>query len=132
MAFKGQPVPTTVQTIQRAKISDGKSVNVTVPENTEVKAQTFALLDGFFGLVMENVKTGAGETANISLTIDQVEYESDQITAADTYNKGALLYFKESTKKFTATAEGNRLVGKVTSKKDTNNVIQFILLPQQA
>lgn len=132
MAFKGQPVPTTVQQIQRAKLSDGKSVKVTVPASTEVKAQSFVLLDGFFGVAMENIKTGAGETAEMAISIEQAEYESDQITTADTYNVGALLYFKESTKKFTATAESNRLVGKVTSKKDSNNVIQFILLPQQA
>lgn len=132
MAYKGQPVPSTVQQIPRVKISDGKSVAVTVPASTEVKAQTFVLLDGFFGVAMDSVKTGAGETAEIALSIEQAEYETDQITTADTFNKGGLLYFKESTKKFTATAEGNRLVGRVTTKKDANNVITFILLPQQA
>lgn len=130
MAYKGQPVPSTVQQITRAKISDGKSVVVTVPENTEIAAQSFVLLDGFFGVAMDSVKTAAGETAEIALNIEQAEYETNQITVADTYNVGTPLYFKESTKKFTAIAEGNRLVGRVTSKKDANNVISFILLPQ--
>jgi len=130
MAYKGQPVPSTIKPITRAKISDGKSVVVTVPENTEIAAQSFVLLDGFFGVAMESVKTGAGETAEIAISIEQAEYETDQITAADTYKAGDLLYFKESTKKFTTVAENNRLVGRVTSGKDENNVISFILLPQ--
>ncbi len=130
MAYKGQPVPSTVQQISRAKISDGKSVVVTVPENTEIAAQSFVLLDGFFGVAMDSVKTAAGETAEIALNIEQAEYETNQIRVVETYNVGTPLYFKESTKKLTAIAEGNRLVGRATSKKDANNVISFILLPQ--
>lgn len=136
MAYKGQPVPSTVQQINRAKISDGKSVLVTVPANTEVVAQSFVLLDGFFGIAMDSVKTGAGETAEIALNIAQEEYETDQITTADAFKKGDLVYYKTSTKKLTldpgATETPNRLVGKATSDKDANNVISFILLPQQA
>lgn len=134
MAYTGQPVPSTIKPITRAKISDGKSVVVTVPENTEIAAQTFVLLDGFFGVAMESVKTGAGETAEIAISIEQAEYETDQITAADTYEAGDLVYFKASTKKLTTNAgteqAPNRLVGRVTSGKDENNVISFILLPQ--
>lgn len=132
MAYKGQPMPTTVTQIPRAKISDGKSVLVTVPASTEVVAQSFVLLDGFFGVAMDSIKTAAGETAEMALNIAQEEYETDQITTADAFAKGDLVYWKVSTKKLTTVAEGNTLVGKVTSKKDANNVIQFILLPQQA
>lgn len=135
MAYKGQPVPSTQVPITRAKISDGKSVLVTVPAQTEVVAQTFVELDGFFGVAMDSVKTGAGgagETAEIAVNIAQEEYETDQITVADAFNKGDLVYYKSSTKKLTTVAEGNRLVGKVTAKKDAGNVIHFILLPQQA
>lgn len=136
MAYKGQPVPTTVKQINRAKISDGKSVTVTVPASTEVVAQSFVLLDGFFGVAMDSVKTAAGETAEIALNIAQEEYETDAITVADAFNKGDLVYYKTSTKKLTTAAgadpDFNRLVGKVTTKKDANNVIAFILLPQQA
>lgn len=136
MAYTGQPVPSTVQQINRAKISDGKSVQVTVPASTEVVAQTFVQLDGFFGVAMDSVKTAAGETAEIALNIAQEEYETDQITVADAFNKGDLVYYKASTKKLTTAAgvdpDLNRLVGKVTAKKDAANVINFILLPQQA
>lgn len=132
MAYKGQPVPSTQVPITRAKISDGKSVLVTVPAQTEVVAQTFVELDGFFGVAMDSVKTEAGETAEIAVNIAQEEYETDQITVADAFNKGDLVYYKSSTKKLTTVAEGNRLVGKVTAKKDAGNVIHFILLPQQA
>ena len=132
MAYKGQPITTTITQIPRAKISDGKSVLVTVPASTKVVAQSLVLIDGFFGIAMEGIKTGAGETAEIALNIAQEEYETDQITTADAFAKGDLVYWKVSTKKLTTVAEGNTLVGKVTSKKDANNVIQFILLPQQA
>lgn len=131
MAFKGQPVPTTVKRISRAKVSDGKSVRVTVPESTKVTAQSFALIEGFFGVAMESVSTKAGETAEISLNIAQEEFETDQITTADTFDRGELIYWDESNSKLSTVAEENRLVGRVTSKKDSNNVIQFILLPQQ-
>lgn len=134
MAYTGQPVPSTVNPILRAKISDGKSVIVTVPEKTKVEAQTFVLLDGFFGVAMETIETGEGETAELALSIEQAEYETDQITTSDTYKVGDLVYFKASTKKLTTNAgteeTPNRLVGRVTSGKDENNVISFILLPQ--
>lgn len=135
MAYTGQPVPSTVNPILRAKVSDGKSVRVTVPEKTTVTAQTFVLLDGFFGVAMDTVTTAAGETVEIALSIEQAEYETDQITTADTFKKGDLVYYKASTKKLTTdpgtTEAPNRLVGRVTSEKDANNVIWFILLPQQ-
>lgn len=131
MAYTGQPVSSTVTQIPRAKTSDGKSVRVTVPENTTIEAQTFALVDDFFGVAMQTVVTGAGETAELTLSIEQAEYETDNITTAETYNVGSKLYYDKATGKFTATATSNRLVGRVTSGKDSNNVISFVLLPQQ-
>lgn len=132
MAYKGQPIPTTVTQISRAKISDGKSVLVTVPASTEVVAQSFVLIDGFFGVAMDGIKTAAGETAEMALNIAQEEYETDQITTGDAFAKGDLAYFDKATNKLTTVKSTNLLVGKVTSKKDANNVVQFILLPQQA
>ena len=40
MAYKGQATPTTVRPITRAKVSDGKSVVVTVPASTNIEAQS--------------------------------------------------------------------------------------------
>lgn len=133
MAYKGQPVPTTVHSVARAKISDGKSVRVTVPENTKIEAQKFYLLDGFFGLAMESVETGPGETAEVTLNIEQAVYETDQITVSQEFKVGTPVYFNETTGKLTETAgtdPGNRLVGRVTAPKDENNVIWFLLGPQ--
>src|SRR5690606_3137111 len=130
MAYVGQPVPSTVVNINAAKVSDGKSVRVTVPENTVIEAGKFYLLDGFLGAAFQSVTTGAGETAEVVLNIEQAEYETDQISATHTFAKGALIYWNEADKRFTENSEGNRLVGRVTQAKDANNVICFILGPQ--
>ncbi|ENK0558010.1 TPA: DUF2190 family protein [Clostridium botulinum] len=132
MAYKGQPIPSTLVAITRAKISDGKSVKVTVPANTEVLAQQFYLLDGFFGVAMESIKTEKGQTEELTLSIEQAEYETDNIVTTESFNRGDLIYWNDTEKKFTTTKDANRLVGKVTVPKDSNNVIWFLLLPQQA
>jgi hypothetical protein len=132
MAYKGQPIPSTLVPITRAKVSDGKSVKVTVPASTEVKAQEFYLLDGFFGVAMESVKTESGQTEELTLSIEQAEYETDNIVTTESFAVGDLVYWNSTSKKFTTTKDTNRLVGKVTVAKDTNNVIWFLLLPQQA
>lgn len=131
MAYVGQPVPSTVVNINAAKVSDGKSVRVTVPANTVIEAGKFYLLDGFLGCAFQSVTTGAGETAEVILNIEQAEYETDQISASHTFAKGTLIYWDETNKRFTEnTAEGDRLAGRVTQAKDANNVICFILGPQ--
>ena len=128
MAYVGQPVPSTVVNVNAAKVSDGKSVRVTVPENTVIEAGKFYLLDGFFGCAFQSVTTGAGE---VILNIEQAEYETDQIDTSQTFAKGTLIYWNETNKRFTENAaEGNRLVGRVTQAKAANNVICFILGPQ--
>jgi len=127
MAYVGQPVPSTVVNVNAAKVSDGKSVRVTVPENTVIEAGKFYLLDGFFGCAFQSVTTGAGE---VILNIEQAEYETDQIDTSQTFNKGTLLYWDGTHKRFTETSAGNRLVGRVTQAKDSNGVICFILGPQ--
>ncbi|PZM63638.1 DUF2190 family protein [Paenibacillus dendritiformis] len=128
--YQGSPVPVTVHELSRSKVSDGKSVTVTVPENTTVTAGEWALLDGFFGLAMQSAATGAGETKDIVLTIEQAEYETDQISTSQAFTKGTPLYWNATTKKFTETETDNRLVGRVTNGKDANNVIWFLLGPQ--
>jgi len=129
MAYTGQPVPSSVNNIGYGKISDGKSVKVTVPGNTKIEAGKFYLLDGFLGCAMQSVETGAGETAEVVLAIEQAEYETDQINTAETFAKGTLIYWDSFNKRFTETATSNRLAGRVTVGK-ANNVIWFILGPQ--
>ena len=133
MAYVGQPVPSTVINVNSGKFSDGKSVRVTVPANTTIEAGKFYLLDGFLGCAFQSVRTGPGEIAEIILNIEQAEYETDQIDTLDTsqtFDKGTLIYWDDSGKKFTETSGGNRLAGRVTQAKDANNVICFILGPQ--
>lgn len=130
MAYVGQPVPSTVVNINAAKFSDGKSVRVTVPENTVIEAGKFYLLDGFLGAAFQSVTTGAGETAEVILNIEQAEYETDQIDTSQTFAKGTLIYWDAANNRFTETSTANRLVGRVTQAKDANNVICFILGPQ--
>ncbi len=130
MAYTGQPVPSTVYNAARAKISDGKSVKVTVPENTTIEASKFYLLGGFFGAAMQSVTTGAGETAEVILNIEQAEYETDQIDATQDFVAGTVIYWDAAAGKLTETETANRKVGRVTAGKDSNNVIWFILGPQ--
>lgn len=119
------------------KISDGLSVKVTVPESTVIEQGKFYELDGFFGLAVQSVTTGAGQTAQVVLNIEQAEYETSQITPTDAFNKGDKVYWNATTKLLTTQANPdasgnpqNRLVGRVTAAKDANNVIWFILGPQ--
>ncbi len=136
MPNQGRSIPTTTYQAYRAKVSDGKSVKVPVPENTTIEAGHFYELDGFFGPAFQSVTTEAGETGEAILNIEQAEYETDQIQVTKAFNAGDVIYFKDG--KFTPDAEtgsgedavANRKVGRVTQGKDQNNVIWFILGPQ--
>lgn len=128
---EARAIPTTTHTAYRAKVSDGKSVRVAVPENTTIAGQQFYEMDGFFGPAMQSVKTEAGETSEIILNIEQAEYETDQIQTTKAFKVGDPIYFTAG--KFTPEAgleDANRKVGRVTQGKDQNNVIWFILGPQ--
>lgn len=67
----------------------------------------------------------------VTLQIEQAEYETDNIVTSEAFEAGKLIYWDNTAKKFTTTSASNRLVGRVTDGKDSNNVIWFILLPQQ-
>ena len=131
MAYKGQPIPSTVININEVKISDGKSVRVTVPEKTTIVAGNFYVLDGFFGAALQSVTTAAGESAEIIINIDQVEFITDQIDTTKSLAKGEVAYYDATAGKLTDEAgTNNRAVGRITSAKDAANTIQFILGPQ--
>lgn len=119
------------------KVSDGLSVKVNVPENTTIEQGKFYLLDGFFGMAIQSVTTGAGETGSVVLDIEQCEYETSQINTTDAFNAGDKIYFDATANVLTTNANAdasgnpqNRPVGRVTVAKDANNVIWFILGPQ--
>lgn len=122
MAYTGQPISSTTVPVRRAKISDGKAVRVTASK--KVEAQEFSLIDGFFGVALKDAEAGE----ELELQIEQAEYETDNIVTTEAFNTGDLIYWNKT--KFTTTATDNKLVGRVTEGKDSNNVIWFILLPQ--
>jgi hypothetical protein len=128
MTYVGQPVPSTVANINAAKVSDGKSVRVTVPENTTIEAGKFYLLDGFLGCAFQSVTTGAGETAEVVLNIEPAEYETDQTKTNDraSMTVGEDIYWDKSNKYFTLSAT-DIYAGKITSAADENGVIWFKL-----
>jgi len=110
------------------KVSDGKSVRVSVPENTTVEQGAFALLDGFLGLAAQKVVTGAGETKNLVLNIEPGEYETSQIDATQDFAVGTNIYWDSTAKKFTETPTAV-LAGVVTLAKDAGGVIWFRVAP---
>lgn len=127
--IKAYPVTTTYGT--RGKVSDGKSVEVTVPQNTTIEAHKFYLLDGFLGMAMEDVTTGAGETSKVALSIEPAEYETDQIDVADAFNAGDKVYWDSANSRFTTVATDSFFAGIVTKAKDANNVVWLWFAPQQ-
>lgn len=124
MAFKGQPVPTTLETIAGCKISDGKSVRVTADK--EVEEGKFYLINGFFGMAVQSAEAGE----EMVLSIEQAEYETDQINTEEAFTAGTTIYYDAANSILTETEGTNRIAGRVTAAKDTNNVIWFILGPQ--
>ena len=126
MAYDGQPVATTTSQQARVKVSDGQSVRVTVPENSDLKAGSVNYLDGFLGFLVRDVKTGAGETAEGILNIENAEFETDQIDATKTFAKGNKVYWNATTSKLTTDAT-TVFAGVVTVAKDANDVIWFKL-----
>ncbi len=130
MAYKGQPVPSTTYQKGYFKVSDGKSVEVSVPANSDLKAGQFAYLDGFLGVITRDVKTAANETAKAILIIEVAEYETDQIDDSKTFAKGDKVYWDNTNKRFTTDTTGI-FAGVVTNAEDSdsNGVIWFVLWP---
>jgi predicted RecA/RadA family phage recombinase len=130
MSQAGFPVPSTLTHKNQAKISDGRSVKVTVPQSTTVLVGDPVLLDGYFGFAVFGAETGVGETAEIVLNIEQAEFITDVIDTNQTYAKGAVAYWDDSAKKITSVKGSNREIGRVTRAKDSANTICITLAPQ--
>lgn len=126
MAYRGQPVPTSIHESYRAKISDGKSVKVTVPENATITAGLLYYLDGFLGFAMQSVTTGDGETGRVILNVERAEFETDQIDPSQDFAVGTPVYWDDANQRLTESAT-DTFADLVTKEKDSNNVIWFLL-----
>jgi len=82
-------------------------------------------------MAVRGVTTGAGETAEVVLNIENGEYETSQVAAADTLAAGTKVYWDATNKVFTEVAAGRLFAGIVTQAKDANNVIWLWFAPQQ-
>ncbi len=109
------------------KISEGKSVKVTVPAGNSVEAGNFVKIGGFIGMAL---KSGAGGE-QITLDVTPGLYETSQIKTTETYNTGTKIYWDNTNNVFTtSSASGaNPFVGIVVEPKDSNGVIVFYFNP---
>jgi hypothetical protein len=129
MVYLGQPVPTTSYQQARAKVSDGKSVRVSVPASSgDVVAGNFYYFGGFLGVAMQNLANNTAKAQDLILQIEQAVYETDQVLATDTLAVGTRIFWDDTNKRFTETAT-SIYAGIVTAAKDDNNVIWFLLTP---
>ncbi len=129
MAYTGQPVPTTVYNVGAAKISDGKSVRVSVPANSgEIKAGDFVYFGGFLGVAMQSLANDTVAAQDLILQIEVAEYETDQTNEAQEFKAGTKIYWDNTNKEFTETPTAI-FAGVVTAAKDDAGVIWFVLMP---
>ncbi len=129
MAYTGQPVPTTVYNVGAAKISDGKSVRVSVPANSgKITAGNFAYFGGFLGVAMKTLENDAVGAQDLILQIEVAEYETDQTNEAQEFKAGTKIYWDNTNKEFTETPTAI-FAGVVTAAKDDAGVIWFVLMP---
>lgn len=104
------------------RLSDGKAVKVTVPQNTVIVEGLWYALGGFVGMAMFAVETGAGETAEVVLEVDLAEYAILQEDAD--FAKGAVLDFTAG--EFAAAVDGSGdLIGVCTKAADANGAFWF-------
>ena len=122
MAYKGQPVPSTVYNLGGGKISDGKSIRVKATE--DVTAGKFYYFDGFLGCAFQDAKAND----EVILNIEPAEYETDQIKTSDSTSmvKGTDIFWDKNNKYFTVSGT-DVYAGKITAPADANNVIWFKL-----
>lgn len=107
-------VPVTITPGRIAKVSDGRSVVVTVPTAMLIEAGRFYVIEGHFGAAFSRVETTAPAGTRTVLNIEQAEYEitSPQL-ASVTFTRGQLVYWTPANL-LTNVAVGNRLVGRCT------------------
>lgn len=128
------------------KVGEGKSAKVIAPASAVITQGNFYQLNGFLGMAVQSMETdGDGKVikyngfavpagtvaAEITLNFEPGEYETSQIDTDDAFNGGNRVYWDATNKRFTTVATDGAFCGIVTEAKDGNNVIWFLLAPQQ-
>jgi len=111
------------------KVSEGRSVQVTVPQDTVITQGQFVELEGVLGIAVRSVSTAHGETKPLMLVVETAEYETSQIDPADAFAKGDKVYWDSINQRFTTVQDDGSFCGIVTVPKDANNVIWFLFAP---
>lgn len=131
-----RPYPTVRHTGKRGKVGEGDSVKVIA--DGAVKAHELVSAQGFFGMVTDIKDKNTGDTGKregiagdeVSLTIEQAQYETTLIDEGADYAVGTDVYWDDATKKVVET-ETDLLIGRVTRTKAPGGAIWILLLPQQ-
>lgn len=129
-----RPYPTVRYTGKRGKIAEGDSVKVIAGGAVAVHELTSA--QGFFGMVTDIKDKDTGDTGKregvagdeVSLTIEQAQYETTLIDEGLDYSVGTDVYWDGSKLVESAT---DLFVGKVTRSKAPGGAIWVLLASQQ-
>lgn len=129
-----RPYPTVRHTGKRGKIAEGDSVKVIA--DGAVAVHELVSAQGFFGMVTDIKDKDTGDTGKregvagdeVSLTIEQAQYETTLIDAGLDYAVGTDVYWDGSKLVEDVT---DLLVGRVTRTKAPGGAIWILLLPQQ-
>lgn len=113
------------------KVNDGKSVRVTVPAGTSVKAGELVYLDGWFGLAMADVAAAAGGRGEpVALSIEDCVVSTSKLDALSTFNALASCYWDVDAKVVTTAATyGDPFIG-VCVRGLSDGTIHLKLAPQ--
>lgn len=130
-----RPYPTVRHTGKRGKVGEGDSVKVIA--DGVVKVHELASAQGFFGMVTDIKDKTTGDTGKregiagdeVSLTLEQAQYETTLIDEGLDYGVGTDVYWDGSKLVEGAT---DLFVGKVTRTKAPGGAIWVLLAPQQA
>lgn len=105
----------------------GRNTVTVTPGAKVVTAGRFYLIEGFFGLAVQDTDPTNGlHRLQVNLNCEPGVYEvsTNQVTVADAFNtRGADVYFDAATERFTTVAATNRKVGRVDVVKDAGGVI---------
>lgn len=97
------PIAFTTARYTDRKISDAKSVKVTIPTSKVLLAGEAFYVSPFLGLLTENVTTVSPATAEAILEVGPLVCTTTKLTAEQNFTLGTIVYWSTATDKFTET-----------------------------